>query len=159
MQNSTSKPLSIPIDPHFFNWLIPPCLLDPHFWPLQRPFLCVFYSCDCWQDLCCRKCFLACSSHFGGFWGVTPRCAPGLARLFEAFALSNSGQYGSKGTVQRCGEQQFQAHYGHCRNVNPGLINPGWLIVVVPPNSDKWLLNCNCQGRNRTCVLIQHHIL
>ena len=21
-------------------------------------------------------------------------------------------------------------------NVNPGLINPGWLIVVVPPNSD-----------------------
>ena len=25
-------------------------------------------------------------------------------------------------------------------NVNPGLINPGWLIVVVAPNSDKWLL-------------------
>ena len=21
-------------------------------------------------------------------------------------------------------------------NVNPGLINPGWFIVVVPPNSD-----------------------
>ena len=26
-------------------------------------------------------------------------------------------------------------------NVNPGFINPGWLIVVVPPNSDEWLLN------------------
>jgi len=25
-------------------------------------------------------------------------------------------------------------------NVNPGLINPGWLIVVAPPDSDKWLL-------------------
>ena len=26
-------------------------------------------------------------------------------------------------------------------NFNPGLINPGWWIVV-PPNGDKWLLKC-----------------
>ena len=52
MQNSTSKPLSIPMDPHFFNWLIPPSLLDPHFWPVQRPYFCVsFSSCDCFSRI------------------------------------------------------------------------------------------------------------
>ena len=25
-------------------------------------------------------------------------------------------------------------------NVNPGLINPGWFIMVVPPNNSNWLL-------------------
>lgn len=52
MQNSTSKPLSIPMDPHFFNWLIPPSLLDPRFWPVQRPYFCVsFSSCDCFSRI------------------------------------------------------------------------------------------------------------
>ena len=28
----------------------------------------------------------------------------------------------------------------HAFTVNPGLINPGWLIAVVPPNNSNWLL-------------------
>ena len=46
-----------------------------------------------------------------------------------------------------CGLQTYPWLYSSCccwqllsLNINPGLINPGWLIVVVPPNSDKWLL-------------------
>ena len=30
-------------------------------------------------------------------------------------------------------------------NVNPGLINPGWLIMVVPPNNNNWLFTKHIQ--------------